>query len=412
MVSGVILSRGMSISTLTLPSMGRPTLAPSGSIIPPPDLGGFVGPYVWDPQSARRVPSVARAIQLYAGLCKQMPMDAWRSTQPIPRPRLLSRPDPDRARSWFVQVTIEDYLLNGNAISLVTSRGADGWPLSVTWLPASYVFISWGDPYAETDVSYYYLGSQLNFDDVIHIRRGADRYYPVRGVGVVEEFLTTLDRVAMEEAYERNTLTGSAVPSVAVITPQAMLTKEVAQDAKDRWVETLGGPTREPVILPSGTQVIPLAWSPSDAQLQEARKMSLIDVANLFNLDGYWLGAPTAGITYKTAGPMYQQILRTSLEPVLADVEDVWSDAWLPRGTFIRFDRNQLLRDDLATTAQALSVLVGAGIITPAQAQAYLGLPVIAGDTSQPVALQQVASDQGDQSASDDDELDDGEEDL
>jgi HK97 family phage portal protein len=362
-----------------IPAGVRPAASGGGTLIPPADFfGALPGPYVWDPQSARRVPSVARAIQLYAGLCKQMPIDAYRGTTPLPRPRMLSRPDPYRARSWFVQVTIEDYLLNGNAIALITSRGADGWPMSVTWLPASYVYISW-DQTNEQDVAYWYLGSPLKFDDVVHIRRGADRYYPVRGVGVVEEFLATLDRVAMEEAYERNTLSGSSVPSVAVITPQAMLSKEVADDAKTRWVEALGGPIRAPVILPNGTQVIPLAWSPSDAQMIEARKMSLIDVANLFNLDGYWLGAPTAGITYKTAGPMYQQVLRTSLEPVLADVEDVWSDAWLPRGTFIRFDRNQLLRDDLPTTATALATLVTAGIISPAQAQAYLGLPVIAG---------------------------------
>ena len=97
-------------------------------------------------------------------------------------------------------------------------------------------------------------------------------------------------------------------------------------------MEKFAGPNREPAILPNGTQVIPLAWSPSDTQLIEARQVSLLDVANMFNLDGYWLGAPVAGMTYRTAGPQYQQILRTSLEPVLSDFEDVWSFDWLPRG--------------------------------------------------------------------------------
>jgi HK97 family phage portal protein len=342
---------------------------------------------VYDATSARRIPAVGRALQLYSGLCKQMPMDAYRGRDPIPRPRLLARPDPFRARSWFVHVCIEDYLLNGNAIALVTARGSDGWPLAVVWLPATWVYIMW-DPPNEQDITYTYVNIKLPFDDVIHVRRGADRSYPVRGVGVVEEYLSSLDRVAMEEAYERNTLAGAAVPSVAVITPQAQLNKDVAKEAKDRWVETLSGPVREPVILPNGTQVIPLAWSPADSQLQEARKMSLVDVANMFNLDGYWLGAPVAGMTYRTAGPQYQQVLRTSLEPVLADFEDVWSDAWLPRGTTVRFERNQLLRDDLPTTATALATLVQAGIITPEQAAAYIGLPVISGHGTEPMALQ------------------------
>jgi hypothetical protein len=121
--------------------------------------------------------------------------------------------------------------------------------------------------------------------------------------------------------------------------------------------------------------VIPLAWSPTDTQLAEARRMSLVDVANMFNLDGYWLGAPVAGMTYRTAGPQYQQVLRTSLEPVLADFEDVWSDAWLPRGTGIRFDRSQLLREDLAVSVTAATQAVGAGIATIPEGRVMIGLP-------------------------------------
>jgi len=337
---------------------------------------GVPGPYVFDATSARKVPAVGRAIQLYGGMCKQMPLDAYRNGSLLPRPMLLARPDPDRGRPWFVQCNVEDYLLNGNAIAYVTSRGSDGWPTSLVWLPASWVYIQWTPSMAE-DVTYYYAawGSQpLNNDDVIHVRRGADRMYPVRGVGVVEEHLTTLDRAAAEEEYETNTLQGAAVPSVAVIAPQAQIDDTAAEAAKAMWVSKFGGSTREPVILPNGTQVIPLAWSPSDTQLIEARKLTLLDIANLFNLDGYWLGAPVAGMTYRTAGPQYQQILRTSIEPVITDFEDEWSYRLLPRGQTIQFDRNKLLADDFATTANAVVALVTAHIITPQQGFSLMGL--------------------------------------
>jgi HK97 family phage portal protein len=318
-------------------------------------------------------------------MVKQMQMDAYRGGSVLPRPLMLYRPDPDRGRAWFVQVSVEDYLLNGNAISVVTSRGADGWPTSVMWLPASWVYIQW-NPGALEEVTYYYAWSSvpLNPADVIHIRRGADRWYPVRGVGVVEEYLSTLDRAAAEEEYERSTLTGAAVPSVAVITPQANITEDVANDAKASWVSKFGGATREPVILPNGTQVIPLAWSPSDTQLIEARKLTLLDVANLFNLDGYWLGSPVAGMTYKTAAPQYQQILRTSLEPVLADFEDEWSYQWLPRGQTVQFDRNKLLAEDLPTTATAVATLVAAGVLTGEQGFYLLGMPATLASSGAP----------------------------
>jgi phage portal protein BeeE len=369
-----------------------------GLLIPPPSpVGayGLPGPYVYDTTSARRVPAVARAIQLYAGMCKQMAMDAYRGAMPLPRPRLLARPDPDNARSWFVGVSIEDYLLNGNAICLITERGADGWPLTVRWLPASWVYIVWNPP-DPASVTYYLAGMGPGFilppDDVVHVKRGADRWYPVRGVGIVEEGMSTLDRVAMEEEYERSTLATASVPSVAVIAPQAVIPQEVADQAKADWLSKFSGPVREPVILPAGSQVVPLAWSPSDTQLTEARRASLLDVANMFNLDGYWLGSPVAGMTYKTAGPQYQQILRTSIEPVIVDFEDVWSDAWLPRGTVVHFDRNQLLRDDMSTTALALSTLVGSKIITPQEARAYMALPITTAGAPADI-LQQVAPD-------------------
>jgi HK97 family phage portal protein len=357
--------------------------APSLRFDPPTGTNAMVGPFVWDATSARQIPAVARCLQIYSGLVRQMKMDAYRGEIKLPRPRILDRPDPLNAGSWFVGISIEDYLLSGNAVSIVTSRGVDGWPLTVQYLPINYVYIVWipGQPIPD----YYFYGVPLAAEDIIHVKRGADRWFgAVRGVGIVEEAMGTLDRVAMEEVYESATLAGSAVPSVAIIAPQATLTQDVADNAADNWEIKYGGPNRRPAILPNGTQVIPLAWSPTDTQLIEARHMSLIDTANLFNLDGYWLGAPVAGMTYKTATPQYQQVLRTSLEPVLADFEDVWSYAWLPRGQDVRFDRNQLLSDDLTVTSNAMVATYNAGILTLDEARAGMNLPPTDEDTGPP----------------------------
>ena len=363
----------------TTPGLGRPSLVrqPGGVLIPPPSVTGYglPGPYVYDAITARRVPAVGRAVQLYAGLVRQCAMECWRGYQRLPTPRLLQRPDPWRGGPWFVGVNVEDYLLSGNAISLITARDATGWPLAAQWLPVNMVYITWDNYDPTVEPNYTYLGKTLRTEDVVHVRRGADRLYPVRGVGVVEEHLGTLDRVAMEEEYERGALSSGGVPSVAIITPQANLTQENADEAKTAWVEKTSGPVREPMILPNGTVVHPLAWSPGDTQLAEMRRLSLLDVANMFNVVGYWLGAPVAGMTYRTAGPQYQQILRTSLEPVLADFESVWSDAWLVRGQTIRFKRDQLLREDLPTSTTAAVAAYNAQIVSLEEARVMMGLP-------------------------------------
>ena len=191
-----------------------------GGLIPQPLdwYGSPSGSYVWGPETAKRIPAVARCLHLYGGLMKQMKMRAYRGGVALPQPPLLDAPDPTRGGPWFVQVSVEDYLLSGNAICYVTSKGADGWPLSVVWLPAVAVSIMWTPPdFAEVD--YFYNGAKLRREDVIHVRRGADRYYPVRGVGVVEDSLSTLNRIAMEEEYEAGALSAGAVPSVAIIAP-------------------------------------------------------------------------------------------------------------------------------------------------------------------------------------------------
>jgi HK97 family phage portal protein len=338
---------------------------------------GNSGAFVWDVESALRIPSVSRASQLISGMIRQCAMDVYRGTAPLERPRLLDRPQLGRPRSWFVGVQVEDYLWHGNALALVTDRNAEGWPAHVVWMPATWTSVSWSP---ETGLEYWTNGQKVPTRDVIHVRRGADRRIPVRGLGVVEQHLLTMDRVALEEDYERQALTKSGVPTVAVTVPNPHLSQEEADAADEMWAAKQA--VRKPVFLPYGTTITQLGWSPEAAQMVEARKMSLTDVANAFNLDGYWLGADSTGLTYKSPGPMYLSLLRTTLEPILADFEQAWADAWLPRGQQIRFDRLQLTRDDFAGSIDALTKAIAppqsdptvAPIMSPNEARLYLGL--------------------------------------
>lgn len=365
------------------------------------------GPVVWDSWSALRIPAVARASAVYSGSIKVAPMDDYRGIEPLPRPRLLDQPDPNQSRPWFVQVQIEDYLWHGNAVHYITAYDATGWPAAVSWLPASWVSIACPPRGRYAEPVYMVDGVEIDRDRVVHVKRGADRWNPARGVGVIEQHLATLDRVAMEEEYERDALRNGAVPSVAVITPNPRLGAGEATTAKAEWLEKFAGPGREPAILPAGTQVIPLAWSPEESQLVEARKMSLLDVANAFNLDGYWLGAPGGSMTYRSPGAMYTALLRVSLEPVLVDFEDLWSIKWLPRGRKVRFDRAAITRDDFQSSIQTLTTATGADppIMTVAEARTYLGWPATAPgltitspvDTEQPAQPPPEPQPEGDQ---------------
>ncbi|PKQ20177.1 MAG: hypothetical protein CVT66_06235 [Actinobacteria bacterium HGW-Actinobacteria-6] len=317
------------------------------------------------------IPAIGRGLALIGGLAKQMPLDDLRGDVVLPRPGLLEQPDPDQARSWFVDVQIEDYLVHGNALHLVTSRGAFGQPLSAVWLPAAWTTCT---RMPDGQLDYWCAGVRLNTEDVVHVRRGAHPLAPWVGVGMVEQFLDSLGVMVDQSTYESRILKGSAVPSVVIVAPHDDLGQEEIDAAQTAWLNKYGGPNRVPAVLPKGTEVRPLAWSPSDSQLVEARQLGLVDAANMMNIDAYWVGAQSTGYNYKSPGPMYLNLVRQTVSPILEDFEGVWSMKWLPRGRRVRFARNVVMTDDMQTTAGWVASLLKNKIITLSEARVYLGL--------------------------------------
>jgi hypothetical protein len=328
---------------------------------------------VWDSVTAMGIPSVGRALELYGGLLGQCVLDLYRGDLLLERPTLLQLPDPNlRALSTFIRVHAQDYLVHGNALHLVTARGADGWPASVRWFPAEQWSLD--DPNLTPDPGYYLNGIRVpRREDVVHVQWGAAPGQPYRGWGIVERHMKALDRAGLEEAAEAANLAHGGVPSVAVITPQSQPTEKELDDAGVSWETKFQGPGRRPGIFPKGTVVVPLSFSPQAQEASLARQMTLIDVANILNLDPYWLGHPGSSHNYKSPGPMFLTLQRTSLEPVMTDLESVWSLMWVPYGKRVRLDRNQLTRDDFASSIVTLALAVEKRLMTREEARVYLG---------------------------------------
>lgn len=331
---------------------------------------------VWDSVTAQNLPAVGRAMALYGGLISQCDLDQYDGPSPVaPRPAVLDMPDTNLGSlPLFTRLHVEDYLVHGNALHLITSRDKFGDTRNTAWFPAGEwsVDATHGRGYLD----YYLNGKKVRREDVVHVRWGARPGEPWRGWGIVERYLDTLDRVALQEAAERNALLNGSVPSVAVIAPQKNPTQEELDAGAEQWERRYGGASRRPAILPNGTVVQPLSWSAEDQQAVLARQMSLTDVANLLNLNSFWLNAPASSHTYRSPGPMFLELQRTSLEPVMRDLEAVWGAAWfVARQRRTKFDRQQLTRDDFETTVRTMKMAVEAGLYTDEEARLYMGLP-------------------------------------
>lgn len=357
---------------------------PWNGVVWPPDASN------WSPllggsltsQQMKAIPAIGRGLSLIEGMCMQMPMDAKRGDAFLPRPRLLEQPDPSTDRAWFVGMQVDDYLVHGNAVSVVTARDATGWPAAVMHVPAALVDLVQD---ADGARSYWFNGVELPFDDVVHIRRGADPLFMWRGLGVLEQFMRSLSRIEKQGAYEENVLDGAAVPSVVVTTNNEKPSPEAMDAASERWMEKFGGPVRKPLFLPAGSTAVPLSWSPSDSQLVEARQLSLTDAANILNMDAFWVGGGmSSGLTYRSPGPMWLNFLRQTAAPILEQIELTWSQAWLPRGQRITFDRRVVLAEDMGTAVSWVSRAIDKGLITLAEGRKALGYSVEIPDELKP----------------------------
>lgn len=325
--------------------------------------------------SVAGIPGMAKALQLYGSLMGQMSLNQEKDgTRVLPRPRVLGQPDPLLSKFNFVDSSQRDWWLHGNTASLVVARDSRGLPSAVRFFPAHM----WSIPANDPDV-YYLNGRPVPAFDVVHVQRGVDSSNPRRGLGVVEQHLRSLERIGLQEAYESDALSKAGVPSVAVIAPQAVLTKEQVDEAAEAWIEKYAG-QRRPAVLPNGTEVKTLSWNPADQEMVLARQLSLTDLANLMNLDPFWLGAPNSSHQYKSAGTMFTTLIKTSLARVLEPFEDTWGAAFTPFGSGVKFDRLELTREDFAAEVLTGVRAVDGGLMTVdewrlRQGLAPLGLP-------------------------------------
>lgn len=332
--------------------------------------------WVQDDLTVAAIPGMARALQLFGTLMGQMDLNQVKDGSPVlPRPGVLAQPDPLLSKFNFVDASQRDWWLHGNTCSLVVARDSRALPAAVKYFPAH----AWAVPVDEPEI-YYLQGRPVAARDVVHVQRGVDPANPRRGLGVAEQHLKSLQRIGLQETYESDALSKAGVPSVAIIAPQKEVTKEQAETAKESWEEKFSGPARRPAILPNGTKIETLSWNPSDQEMVMARQMSLVDLANLMNLDAYWLGAPNSSHQYKSAGPMFTTMIKTSLARVLMPFEDVWSRVFTPHGSQVRFDRLELTRDDFAAEVISGRQAVDGGLMTVDEWRVRQGLSPIGTD--------------------------------
>jgi HK97 family phage portal protein len=162
--------------------------------------------------------------------------------------------------------------------------------------------------------------------------------------------------LAMDE-YSGKFFANGAHPSIVIRAPNA-LGEDQKNQLRDSFVSKYSGPDnfhKIPLVLAEGLDVKEISLSAEDAQLLEARKFQVTDIARAFGVPPHMIGE-TSGRSAVGAG--YEQQAREfvvhTLRLHLKRLEQELNRKLFPRdtGRFVRFDLGDLIEGDSKAQAE------------------------------------------------------------
>lgn len=190
--------------------------------------------------------------------------------------------------------------------------------------------------------------------------------------------------IAMEDNQREFFANGAKSPQI-LMTDGKVLTKEQRGQLEENLKEIAGGPVRKRLwILESGFTTQPIGISPQDAQMLEARKFQVAELARFYGVPPHLVGDVEkttswgSGIEQQNLG-----FLQYTLKPYL----DRWEysiERWLVKESdqgrlHAEHNLDGLLRGDSASRAAFMQIMVNTGIRTVNEVRRLDNLPPLPG---------------------------------
>lgn len=359
----------------------------TSAFVPPPSVGvidDFVGVH-----RAMACMTVLACVRVLSDTIASLPWKAYRRDakgvpkEVKPQPAILREPFPGFDLFQWKQMVVASMALRGNSYHLITSRDKLGYPTSLLPLHPDVVFLErrpdilmWFDPV------YRIMGEQVNPADMLHIRRFTLPGEPW-GLSPVKQAAVAIGMSLGAEEYGFRWFKESANPSGVLMTEQDLDEGAITRQQKN-WISSHGG-RRLPAVLSNGFKWQNLSITPEESQFLETRQFQRSEICLMYGVPPILIGdtkettAWGTGVEQITLGA-----ITFTFRAWTACVESVISNC-LPRGQFVRFDYDALLRGDIegrwTAYKAALGGNTGAGWISTNEVRAKEEMdPVEGGD--------------------------------
>jgi HK97 family phage portal protein len=332
-----------------------------------------------DEATAMRFAAFWAAHNLICDQVAALPLNEFRGTADGPvevvPSSLLQRPSALIPREEWLWGLVSALLLHGNAWGWVTALTPDGWPQTIELL----------DPTRVTAQVTPDGGVVFRVAGVEEQRWPAGRLWhlPARvppgsvvGQGVLARARASLKVGLMATSWAGAFFEDGAHPTLVVSTTDP-INQEQAEVVKDRVRRVMAG-RRDPLVLGGGWRADTVQLTPEDAQFLGSVNASAMDVARWFGVPPEFVGVGVDGasLTYQNVESRLLLFRQITLTPWLVRIERALSDL-LPRGRYVRFNRDAVVAVDLATRVEAHDKALRAGWRTVNEVRRLEDLPPV-----------------------------------
>jgi HK97 family phage portal protein len=327
-------------------------------------------------RAALRLVDVLACVRCLAETASTLPLAAYRRLPDEGRQRLtsgklydlLEAPAPAVTQSNLIGQMVSALACNGNTF-VGKFRNGDGQIEQLGVLPGGAVTVQivGGEPLYRYWPAYPQTTGEertLTARDVLHVRLPVTDELGVLGLSPLRQAREALGLAKALEVEDASTVANSSTPlGIGTVTPGPGaddLVENLKQgfEARHRGAENRG----RMAFVTGEVKFSALSISPLDAQFVERRQLSTVEIARLFRVPPWMIGAKSGDShTYSNVEGQSRSFLTFSLSPYLVAVEQaVSNDPDLCAGNvFVEFLRDAILTANTTERFAAYAVALG-----------------------------------------------------
>ncbi|WP_394658563.1 phage portal protein [uncultured Novosphingobium sp.] len=362
-------------------------------------------------RAAMGLSTVWACVGFWAGNIAGLPLHVRRrSDQGVSEPApdhplywlLHDSPNFDQSAYDFWEFMVAGLELHGNAYAQIVRRD-DGGLGSLIPIPPDIVSVA---RISDGNLQYSWRVNgrpeRVGQYDMLHIRGfGGD---PLGGLSPLALHRRTLGLAGATED-SASTIFRNGVRSSGALSTEEKLNGEQRAELEERLQDRFAGAHNagRPMLLDNKVQWVPFSISPVDAEMIEARGLSMVQLCQIWEVDPHLVGITTgntqlgSSITDQTLS-LVKFKMRKRLKRIEGALEkQLLSRADRRAGVSIEFNLEGFLRADSAGRASFYQTMTGIGAMTINEVRALEGLPPVAGGETPRMQMQNQPIDQAGQ---------------